>query len=179
MQSDIIHVDSHGAGFSAAEKEATKVAAYDGLDRHNTTRLKLITEEMLSLVRMVTGETDMSFWIEIIDGLYQLHLSTKTLMDSEKRYLLIASSSSRKNDAAKSLLGKLRDKFEEALLAEPALAYPGSNIPLDLAQDIFYHPLEDPEWDKYERSVLKKLADDIKISIRGDKVDITISKRFA
>ena len=44
---------------------------------------------------------------------------------------------------------------------------------------MFYHPQEDPEWDRYERSVLKKTADDIRIGIRGKKVDMTVVKRFA
>ena len=34
------------------------------------------------------------------------------------------------------------------------------------------------EWDRYEQSVLQKLADEVKISIRGDEVKMTVSKSF-
>ena len=37
----------------------------------------------------------------------------------------------------------------------------------------------DAEWDGYEQSTLKKLADVIKVSIRGGAVDLTVSKKFA
>ena len=178
MISDIVHIDSHGTGFETAEKETGKVAVYTDLGARETTCLRLITEEMLSMVRMIMGASDISFWIEHENGQYQFHLSTETLMDSEKRYLLISSASSRKNDAARSLLGKLRDKFEEAMLVNPFPSHPDNNIPPDLLQDIFYHPSEDPEWDRYERSVLRKITDDIRIGIRGGRVDMTVCKRF-
>ena len=37
----------------------------------------------------------------------------------------------------------------------------------------------DPEWDGYEESILKKLADTIKIGIRGNTIDLTVIKTFA
>ena len=37
----------------------------------------------------------------------------------------------------------------------------------------------DAEWDRYEESTLRKLADVIKVSIRGGAVDLTVSKKFA
>jgi hypothetical protein len=36
----------------------------------------------------------MSFWIEYENGLYQFHLSTKTVMDLEKKANLVSSTSS-------------------------------------------------------------------------------------
>ena len=176
MKSDVVLIDTLGNGFEDAVTQTRKTAAFTDLGGQDSTYLQLMTEEMLSLVRIVTGENQMSFWLECEDGEFRLHLSTKTIMDKEKRYLLISSSSSRKNDAARSLLGKLRDKFEEAMLADVDHS---DDIPLDVQQDVFYHAQEDPEWDRYERSVLRKLADDIRISIRGRHVDMTVSKRFA
>lgn len=35
------------------------------------------------------------------------------------------------------------------------------------------------EYDGYERSVLRKLADDIKVAIRGGVVDMTVVKKLA
>ena len=80
-----------------------------GLGPNDALRLQLITEEMLCLVRSVTGEIEAGFWIEAEDRKYTMHLLTKTSMDKEKRYQLISSSTSRRNEAAKGFLGKLRD----------------------------------------------------------------------
>jgi hypothetical protein len=52
-------------------------------------------------------------------------------------------------------------------------------IPMDIIEDLAIHPIEDPEWDRYERSVLRRLADTIKIAIRGGQVEIIVSKNFA
>ena len=54
-----------------------------------------------------------------------------------------------------------------------------NDIPMDVLNDLPNHPIEDPEWDGYERSVLRKVADNVKIAIRGGVVDMTVSKVFA
>ncbi len=36
-----------------------------------------------------------------------------------------------------------------------------------------------PEWDRYEQSVLLRLADNVRIAIRGDQVNMTITKDFS
>ena len=100
MKSDVIRIDNRGKGFDEAVAETKKVAAYTSLDPKQAVRLQLMTEEMLSLARSVTGEMQASFWIESEGTQYDLHMTTKTVMDTEKRYLLLSSASSRKNEAA-------------------------------------------------------------------------------
>ena len=176
MKSDIIRIDNRGNGFEAAIAETKKVAAYRGLEGQASLRLQLITEEMLSLARSVTGEMQAFFWIEEMEGQYALHMTTKTIMDKEKRRQLISATSSRKNEAARSFLGHLRDAFEEAMMAEPDRSV--NDLPMEIMSDVAYHSIEDPEWDGYERSVLRRLADDVKIGIRGGLVDMMVSKKF-
>ena len=177
MKSDIILIDNQGSGFDKALEETKKVASYTGLEAKETTRLQLMTEEMLSLARSVTGEMQASFWLESEGKQFDLHMVTKTVMDKEKRYLLLSAASSRKNEAAKGFLGKLRDKLEESMLSEVDHSY--EEIPADVLSDLANHPIEDPEWDGYERSVLRRLADTVKIGIRGGQVEIIVSKSFA
>lgn len=176
MKSDIIRIDNQGHGFQNAVAETKKVAAYQSLDARSSLRLELITEEMLSLARSVTGEMQASFWLEATGRSFELHMMTKTVMDKEKRQLLISSTSSRKNEAAKSLLGHLRDAFEQAMAAEPT--HPENDLPVEILSDLVYQKYDDPEWDGYERSVLRRLADDVKIAIRGGLVDMTVCKTF-
>ncbi|MBR5111571.1 MAG: hypothetical protein IK099_15440 [Clostridia bacterium] len=177
MKSDVIMIDNCGNGFGNVVNETRKVAAYQQLTGKDVLHLELITEEMLSLVRSITGEMQAAFWIETEDARYDLHLTTKTVMDKEKRYLLISSASSRKNEAAKTFLGYLRNAFEEAMAADVSHADHG--FPEDVLNDLPRYPVDDTEWDGYERSVLRKVADNVKIAIRGGVVDMTVSKRFA
>ena len=44
--------------------------------------------------------------------------------------------------------------------------------------DLPSHPIEETEWDGLERSILKKVSDQVKISIRGGEVEMTVLKSF-
>ena len=177
MKSDIIRIDNQGSGFQDALAETAKAAQYRELNHKEALQLQLCTEEMLSLARSVTSEMQASFWIENEGSQFDLHMATKTIMDKEKRYNLLSSASSRKNEAAKGFIGRLRDKLEEAMAAE--VDHSEEEIPMDIVGDLANHAIEDPEWDGYERSVLRRLADTIKIAIRGGQVEIIVSKNFA
>ena len=173
MKSDIIRIDNQGNGFQEALTQTEKAAQYRGLSRKESLQLRLCTEELLSLARSVTGEMKASFWLESEEKRFSLHLSTETVMDREKRKNLIASATSRRNEAANSFLGKLRDAFEEAMVVEA-----NAEIPEEAMDDMFNRVIEIPAWDEYEQSILRSVADEVKIAIRGRLVDMTVIKSF-
>ena len=174
MRSDIIQVNNCGQGFEAATEQTKKVAAFKGLSEMETIQLQVLTEEMMSLILSVTGQIDAGFWIELEDGLAVLHLKTKTVLDKEKRAELIESASSRKNETTKTFLGRVRDWLEEALAAEPDHESAPTNILDDLPQGVY----GEREWDEYERSILREMADEVKVGVQGGIAEITVSKRF-
>lgn len=177
MKTDIIQIDNQGTGFDQAVEETKRVAQFQGLNHKDSIRLQLCTEEMLGMARSVTGEMQASFWVESEEHSFELHLTTKTVMDKEKRYQLIASTTSKKNEAANSFLGKLRDAFESAMAANTDHTY--FELPAEMQGDLSGRIIDDPEWDRYERSVLFRLADNVKIDIRGGLVHMIVSKKFA
>ena len=176
MKSDTIMIDNQGNGFQAALDETMKAARYQKLSEKDALYLQLCAEEMLSLARSVTGEMQASYWLENDGPRFEMHMCTKTVMDSEKRYLLISSTTSRKNEAAKSFLGWLRNAFEEAMASDVDHS---DQVSDDLPRDVFIHPENEDEWDGYERSILRKVADQVKISVRGRVVDMTVIKDFS
>ena len=127
---------------------------------------------MLSLARSVTGEMEASFWLESEGKSFDLCMTTKTVMDQEKRYQLISSATSRKNEAANSFLGKLRDSFEQAMLAE---AESMNEVPDDAINDVYNRFIDETEWDQYEQSILSRLADNVKIAIKGKTVKFKLN----
>ncbi len=173
MKSDIINIDNRGNGFEDALEQTGLAAQFRKLSHKEELQLRLCTEEMLSLARSVTGEMKATFWLESKGKSFDLHLSTKTVMDREKRSHLIASATSRKNEAANTFLGKLRDAFETAMASEP-----DNSIPEEAMDDMVNRTIEIPEWDEYEQSILRKVSDQVSISIRGETVDMTVTKRF-
>ena len=173
MKTDIITIDNKGNGMEAAQAQVTMAAQARGLNEKDTLQLNILTEELMGLARSVTGELAASFWIESEGKRFSLHLSTKTKMDASKRYLLMYTSTSGKNEAAKGFIGFLRDKFESALQSE------GDGVYYDANFNALNEAPEDKEWDRYERSILRRLADEIRIGVKGGLVEIKVIKTFA
>ncbi len=112
MKTDVIVVSSKGARMEEALKEVDKVAEYKGLSHKSALHLRLLTEEMMGLMRSITGETEGCFWIEDQDNVYELHLQTTTRMTSLKREKLLSAATSGKNESAKGFMGHIRDFFD-------------------------------------------------------------------
>ena len=200
MKTDIITVSSSGSQMEKALEQAEKVAAYKGLPAQSALRLRLLTEEMMGMMRSITGEKQGQFWIEDEDGVYQLHLQVKTRMTNEKRESLLEVSSSGKNEAAKGLMGRLRDFFdrgsdEDIFQASPMLMsgmYEHSSSPsldwewkmtqyqMALEEGVRHDDKKAQEaWDELEKSVVAHAADEIQVCIRGQTVEMTIVKSLS
>ena len=183
-----------------ALQQADKVAKYKELSPKSAIHLRLLTEEMMGMMRSITGETEGEFWIEDQDGEYQLHLRVRTRLTSVEREQLLSSSSSGRNESAKGLMGKIRDFFDwgsdedVAAFSSPLLLpdmYEHSSSPaLDwewtmiryetaLSGRIEQHDQAAKQaWDELEKSVVSHVADDIRVSIRNGVVEMVILKKM-
>jgi len=201
MKSDVITVSSRGTRMETALQQIDKIAAYKGITGKNTLHLRLLAEEMMGMMRSVTGETEGLFWIEDEDGVYELHLQVRTRLSGDEREQLLSVSSSGKNESAKGLMGRLRDFFDwdsDADLAAGASSlllpdmYEHSSSPmLDVEwsmrryESALYTQVEQnapgarDAWDELEKSVVKHVADDVKVYIRRGVVEMVILKKLA
>lgn len=200
MKTDVINVSSRGSRMETALQQADFVAEYKGLSRKNALHLRLLTEEMMGIIRSITGETEGEFWIEDNDDVFQLHLRVNTTMDSEKRERLLSTSTSGKNESARGLMGRLRNFFDVEADADVAASagplfsamYSDSSTgsALDYEWSLLRYqeqlnsrgendPIAREAWDELEKSVVAHVADDVKISIRGRTVEMTIVKKMA
>lgn len=176
MKSNTIMIDNHGNGFQDVLGEAKKVAVYVEMKPEDFGHMRLLIEEMLSMARAADGDMEASFWIECENGAYDLHLNTKTVLNKEQRYHLLSTTTSGKNEAANTFRGKLRDRFEQARASTVDHDY--DQLPPELLSDLPMGPIEDKEWDGYERKILKNVADDVRIGILRGVVDVVVSKRY-
>ena len=177
MTSQTIVIHSTGDGFRDAHNETLNMAA--GLPEDQALCLCLITEEMLSLFNSITGHLDNAdFFIEKEGNLFTLHLSARQKLGNVDRGQLISSSYTGTNAAAKGFLGTLREVFISAMTVGRDIDkyYSGSSYSreADLSDEI----ISTPQWDKFERSVLLALADNVTVSIKGGVADLIITKAF-
>ena len=200
MRTDVIVVSSRGRQMEKALDQVEKVAAYKELSAKGALQLRLLTEEMMSMMRAITGETEGEFWIEDEDGLFQLHLRVKTRMNSEKRDQLLSASSTGKNESAKGLMGRLKDFFDREMDEDVAgmgspLVLPDmmemsnmSTLNWEWSMSSYQHQLSNlvkqhdasatEMWDELEKSVVTHVADDIRVSIRGQQAEMIILKKL-
>ena len=194
MKTDVITISSEGNNMEAALAQIDKISAYKGLSHKDTITLRLLTEEILAMMRAITGNVNGEFWLEDQDGVYELHLLVRTLVDAKIREQLLAASSSGKNEATRGFMGKIRSFFEPSPEAPMFFAGFGGGAPqmyesytwsMEDYRDQLrqQHELDQrssqEEWDELERSVVANLADDVKVSIRGRNVEMIIVKNLA
>lgn len=192
MKTSEIIVSSSGAGMNAALDLADRTAAELGLSRRDAVRMRLLAEEMMSMVRSIVGALEGKFWIEADDRAYRLRLKTTTLLDAGQRTQLIGASSSGKNQAHRGIMGKLRAFFEPMPIEETpayltdAIVTTGKDGDITWSLDAYRERLKNSkdadgaqeEWDELEKSVVSHIADDIQVSIRGYDVELTIIKKL-
>ena len=199
MKTDVITVSSRGNRMEAALGQVDKVIVYKELSGKNALHLRLLAEEMMGLMRSVTGAGEGLFWIEEEDQEYRLHLQVRARLSEEKRERLLDVSSSGKNESAKGLMGRLRDFFDwgsdedlatftSPLLMPEAFEHTSSPV-LDwewsmrryesaLCAQMANDPAARDAWDELEKSVVKHVADDVKVFIRNGVVELVILKKL-
>ena len=194
MKTDVILITSEGNNMEAALAEIDKISVYKNLSTQNAMTLRLLAEETMSMMRAITGNVNGEFWIEDKDGAYELHLLVRTLVDEKIREQLLAASASGKNEAARGFMGKIRSFFEPASGApffsagfaggSPEMHGQYSWSMEDYRDQLRQYRelnerLNQEEWDELEKSVVGKIADDVKVSILGRNVEMTIFKKLA
>lgn len=203
MKSDVIRVTSSGEGIAQALQQAEAVAAYKSLSQKDGLHLRLLAEEMMGMMRALTGDQEADFWIEDEDDTFRLHLKAKIEMNTDLREKLLSASTSGKNAAAKGVSGKIRDLFSRMLegsgdvsayaagFAAPHMeampvssaAFVAKNAPLTWSFNQYKasaaaDPNEKETWDELEKSVLAKVADEIEIAIAGGYAEMIVYKKF-
>lgn len=192
MKSDVIVVSSTEDKTDEVLEQAEKVSEFLKLSSKDTLHLRLLAEEMMSMVRAIAGKVVGDFWIETKKEQCELHLNVRTAMDFQKRAKLLSTASSGKNEAHRGFMGKIRAFFEP--MEDVPVYFDASTGGLNSGmvdwtmcgyQEHLKESMKENEegaaqaWDELEKSVIGHLADDVKVSIRGYNVEMVIYKKFA
>lgn len=193
MKSDVIVISSEGNNMEAALAEVDKISKYHELPVKDAMSLRLLTEETMSMMRAITGNVNGEFWIEEQDGVYELHLVVQSLVDDGIREKLLSASSSGKNESTRGFMGKIRAFFEPAnsvplFSCGFAGGYPQVSGDCSWSMEDYrdqlrqYREINEKDheeaWDELEKSVVARVADNVKVSILGRTVEMVISKKF-
>ncbi|MBR1470907.1 MAG: hypothetical protein IJ600_04610 [Lachnospiraceae bacterium] len=204
MQTDKIMVYSNGTGIENALKETERFAKYQDLDRKSAMRLRLLAEETLGMVKAITGAFNAKFWLEKDGDTCKIHLDADTYMDDDKKRELISISSSGKNEANKGFMGMVKNLFLAAMKGfedanQAQIDFGDSTVmfgtlgmrEVDAITNINYvwsyaqfkenvveNDAENGSWDELEKSIVGNIADDVRVAVKGDIVELVIMKKF-
>ncbi|MCR4777131.1 MAG: hypothetical protein K5869_12230 [Saccharofermentans sp.] len=203
MKTESIKISSTGTGRDKALAITEKTGAFVGLDHNNSLRLRLLSEELIGLMNSFTDELLGDFWLEAKNENIEIHLKTEIPMDLKTRKELLSVSTSGKNSAAKSFMGKIREMIELATLPEDPEIKALTDQAMGLmnmgcqmgthssnyswAMSTYVASIENESETKseakdaladLERSIVANLADDVTVHIVGSDVEITIYKTF-
>ncbi|MBE5808776.1 MAG: hypothetical protein E7317_10625 [Clostridiales bacterium] len=194
MRSDVITISSRGSHMDAALSQAEKVAVYKELSHADALHLRLLAEEMMSMMRAIAGRVDGSFWIEDADGVFELHLKVRTDMDADQRATLLSASTTGINEATRGFMGKIRAFFEPAQGVPLFFDVSSPDAPRGMhtnavwSMGVYREELRRSmqqkregaaeAWDELEKSVVAHVADDVRVSIMGRDVELVILKKL-
>jgi len=200
MKTDIIPVSGSEVHLQEALRQAEKVAAFEELSTRESLQLRLLTEEMMQMMHSIAGPMEGEFWIENKGREFELHLAADIRLTSGKRAKLLSASTSGKNEAARGLMGHLRDLFDRGAdedvarfspsMLDHGFAEMGGATSMDWEwsmiqyQNALTTSVENDEegareaWDELEKSVVAHAADEVKVSLKGSRVEMVIYKRL-
>ena len=193
MQTAKLKVWSTGEGTENALDITENFAKDIGLNGTNARRLRLLAEETLAMVHSIVEEFEANFWLEEKASKCTLHLTADTLMNVDKKRRLIDASTDKKNAAAVGIMGRIRDMLEVGFCGGVSPYMSASGImtmqsdvcmwSLDkYRRDIENAPDDDPKiaaaLDELEKSIVANIADDIRVAVRGNKIELVIEKTF-
>ena len=122
MKSTVINISNEFSNVEMILDEAQKLSAYASLDKKQALRLRLLAEELVGMLKGLSGNFEGQFWaqveglrIELISSIYVIDE-----MDNKTKKGFIAVSSKKENAAAKGIMGKIRDVVENMMYPENA-----------------------------------------------------------
>lgn len=172
-------------------KEAlAQIDALENLSTKDQGCLRLLTEEMFSMVKELLKKESLDFTVGLDNGKYTLCVATKTWVDDQAQKQFLSMSSSGKNAANKGAKGLLGLVLETLMYGATPVAY-HTIIPYGMQTSYGdysglwtlsnYMEFAPPttvrsDWDGMEKSIIANFADDVAIGVRSGNLEITVTK---
>ena len=201
MITDKITISNNGAGINEALSLTEDFAEKLNLERKQRFHLRLLAEEMFSMIKTITGDFNAKFWIQEENHNCELHMEAKSKLDYQQRKELISVSTRGKNIAHRGIMDKIREIIEAGihsfgesydLQAEYGTGmFHYGTFDAGMSEAIYAWSLQKyksdveanqsdsfEEWDELEKSIIANVADEVKVGINKDSIELIVQKNF-
>ena len=206
MVSDKFMLNSDAAHMAAARYATEDFASKAKLDKRDTLRLELLVEETLGMAKTMLDEFYGQIWFVADGKACEIHFEATADMNADKKDELLSVSSSGKNASTKGFMAKLgevitgtlrsasrtmdaygQETMHYGIVHTPTVLSANSDMMTIWTLQTFRNGLDqargangaaEEAWDELEKSVVGKIADDVVVGVKGDRIDMIIKKRF-
>ena len=191
-------IKADGTGMKEAVEKTEKFGNDCRLSRKEVLRLRLLSEEALTMMRSILQNSDAYYHIARQKNTYYLHIKSHLNPDDVQRQKLLAVSSSGTNAAPMGLMAKIgwliRTSQVDKPIAQTSLMNLGMLKNANADGTIASWSLQEYKtalqttkeknteaaqaWEELDRSIVSSIADDVSVRITRSDVDLIIKKRF-
>ena len=202
MKTEIVRINSELNGKKNAVSAADYFNRINGITGKNAAHIRLLTEELISLVHGIMDGFLGILWLEDVPAegglLCRISLSAQNVNDPSQESRLLSIATEGKNENSEGMLGMIRELFRmnsrysddrsqlAALLnANERFGKGSAGVSAEeqlWSLDKYRRSMtgdaggSDDERDVLEKSIIANLADDVKVWIRSDSTEVIIEK---
>ena len=205
MTSEKFMLNSDAGRMAAARYATEDFARQADLTKRDTLRLDLLVEETLGMVKAMLDDFYGQIWFVADGKACEIHFEATSDMNADKKQELLSVSSTGKNTAAKGFMAKLGEVISGALhgmgntmdtygqetikygiVHTPSVLSANSDMMTIWTLQSYRSDLSEAHsddgaeeaLDELEKSIVAKLADDVLVGVKGDRIDLVIKKQF-
>ena len=198
MESKKITVGNEDALIEKAMTEAEAFVAEAGITGKSALHIRLLSEEVLGMVKAMVGDFSAKFWLEKDEGEVKVHLdaTANENIGAMKETEIMSVSTTGKNIAIKGFMAKLGHFFTAAMsdpmvgYMDPDYLYMGSMAGYSSVSSMVWSMHEYKQqlesdgseeakanWDELEKSIVANIADDVLVGVNKDRITLVVVKK--
>lgn len=208
MKSDVFMVNSDAERMAAARYATENFAWQAKLDKRSTLRLDLLVEETLGMMKVMVDDFYGRLWFVGDDKACEIYLEATANMDADRKQELLSMSSTGKNASAKGFMamvgevitnalhnisGAVNDAYGTNAMSIGYVPQSGMGTPnlydmtplwtleqyrTNLEQGRLSADQLERAKNDLEKSIVANIADNIIVGVKGDRIELVITKRF-
>ena len=176
MRTDIITLGPKGANVQIALSHIEGLGRIQGLSHKDALHLRLLTEEVLSIVSIAVTDFTAKLWAESEGKIFKIVLEANVDTSVDATGKLLSLSSTGKNEANQGLGQKIASIFRIGVGGKTEDDYSWSLN--SYKKEIQKHPDPSVKIENMEKSIIANLASDVRVSIKNGKALMIVEKKF-
>ncbi len=166
IKTDEVLIDPDPENIDKVVLKIRQFSEYYSLGEKNGTALELLTEEMINFSLGITEWKEARYWVEGTREKVYLHLKIRTWIDKDSRKALDEISTDGLNESS----GSFKDMIRRMI------ANSGNSNDSEISYSAYKQGAEDDF--VYEKNIITALADDIRITARGEYLTMVVIKKM-